>query len=109
QYAGSSVRNWLIATGVGFGLLALTHALTIWLFVPAVIVAIFFFRPRGRTAALMLGSFAVVYLPWLIRTYAICGNPAGVAFYSVLDGIFHAEAGWMRRLGLSAVYPGSSR
>src|SRR6266702_3573977 len=28
--AGSSTRLPLIATGVGFGLLALTHALTIW-------------------------------------------------------------------------------
>jgi len=46
----------------------------------------------------MLGAFAAVYLPWLIRTYAICGNPAGVALYSVLDGVVHPEVGWMRRM-----------
>src|SRR5205807_2018410 len=36
---------------------------------------------------------------------------AGVAIYSVLDGIAHPEAGWMRRLGLdrSPVVPGAFR
>jgi hypothetical protein len=111
HYAGSSVRIPLIATGVGFGLMALTHALTIWIFVPVFIVALFFFRPRLWAGALMLGGFAVVYLPWLIRTYSICGNPAGVAAYSILDGIAHSEAGWMRRLDLdlNPAVPGAFR
>jgi hypothetical protein len=100
HYADRSARIPLIATGVGFGLLALTHALTIWMFVGALIFSVFFFRPRGWAGAIMLGAFAAVYLPWLIRTYAICGNPAGVALYSVLDGAVHPEAGWMRRMNL---------
>jgi 4-amino-4-deoxy-L-arabinose transferase-like glycosyltransferase len=100
HYADRSARIPLIATGIGFGLLALTHALTVWMFLPILIVAFFFFRPRVRAGAIMLGAFAAVYLPWLIRTYAICGNPAGVAFYSVLDGVVHPESGWMRRMNL---------
>src|SRR6267143_762887 len=103
HYAGSSAQIPLIATGVGFGLLALTHALTIWIFFPVLIVSLFLFRPRLRAVALMLGAFTIVYLPWLIRTYSICGNPAGVAIYSVVDGIVHPEAGWMRRLSLDLV------
>jgi hypothetical protein len=100
HYANRSALIPLIATGVGFGLLALTHALTIWMFVGALIFSVFFFRPRVWAGAIMLGAFAAVYLPWLIRTYAICGNPAGVALYSVLDGVVHPEAGWMRRMNL---------
>src|ERR1043166_4153095 len=109
--SGGDVRIPLIATGIGFGLLALTHALTIWIFFPLLIFAVFFFRPRGWAAAIMLGAFAIVYLPWLIRTYAVCGNPAGVAIYSVLDGVLHPEAGWMRRVPLDTigVGPGSFR
>jgi 4-amino-4-deoxy-L-arabinose transferase-like glycosyltransferase len=92
------VIPWLAAAGIGFGLLALTHALTIWIFVPALIFSVFFFRPRGWAAAVLLVAFAIVYFPWLIRNYAVSGNPAGVAVYSILDGINSSEAGWMRRL-----------
>jgi hypothetical protein len=111
HYADRSAHIPLIATGVGFGLLALTHALTIWMFVGALIFSVFFFRPRVWAGAIMLGAFAAVYLPWLIRTYAICGNPAGVALYSVLDGVVHSEAGWMRRINpdMSEVSPGAFR
>ena len=45
--AGGPVGIWLAAVGAGFGLLALSHALTIWIFVGALIFAVFFFRPRG--------------------------------------------------------------
>jgi hypothetical protein len=70
------------------------------MFVGALIFSVFFFRPRVWAGAIMLGAFTAIYLPWLIRTYAICGNPAGVALYSVLDGVVHPEAGWMRRMNL---------
>ncbi|HEV2045628.1 MAG TPA: glycosyltransferase family 39 protein [Chthoniobacterales bacterium] len=100
QYRGEIAGIWLVAVGAGFGLLALTHALTLWIFATALVFCIFFFRPRARTAVIVLSAFAIIYLPWLIRTYLICGNPAGVAFYSLFDGIGHNEAGWMRRMEL---------
>jgi hypothetical protein len=111
KYAGGRLEPWLAAIGVGFGLLALSHALTIWMFVAALIFCVFFFPPRGRTAAMMLAVFTIIYLPWLVRNYAVCGNPGGVAIYSVLDGIGHSEAGWMRRvdLDLGNVGPGAFR
>ncbi|MEY2536943.1 MAG: hypothetical protein QOG67_683 [Verrucomicrobiota bacterium] len=98
KYAGEKVTRWLIAAGLGFGLLALAHALTIWIFVPALIFCILFFPPRGLAAAIVLAAFAVVYVPWLIRNYVVCGNPGGVAIYSVLDGVRFSEAGWMRHV-----------
>jgi hypothetical protein len=100
QYDGGRVRAWLAVVGVGFGLLALTHALTIWIFAGALVFCVFFFRPRGWAAVIMLATFTIVYTPWLIRNYIVCGNPGGVAIYSVLDGIRHSEAGWMRRINL---------
>jgi len=111
QYGGGLVGRWLAAVGVGFGLLALTHALTLWIFFAALVFSIFFFRRGGRAAAIMLAAFVIIYSPWLIRTYVVCGNPGGVAVYSLLDGIGHSEAGWMRRvdLNLAGIGPGALR
>jgi Dolichyl-phosphate-mannose-protein mannosyltransferase len=111
QYAGGRVGVWLFATGIGFGLLALSHALTIWMFVGALIFSLFFFRPRGWAAVIVLGAFTIMYAPWLVRNFVVCGNPGGVAIYSVLDDINHTEAGHMRRvdLDLEGVGPGYFR
>jgi len=111
QYAGRSHVIPLFAAGIGFWLLALTHALTLWMFFPALVTSFLFFRPRVLAVSSMLGAFAIVYLPWLIRNYLICGNPAGVAIYSVLEGVGHSEAGWMRRVNfdLKGVLPGAFR
>jgi len=52
-----------------------------------------------------------MYAPWLVRNWVVCGNPGGVAIYSVFDGINHSEAGHMRRvdLDLAEVGPGHFR
>jgi len=102
QHRDESSLKWLVAAGVGFGLLALTHALTLWIFLGALIFGAFFFRPRGWSALIMLAVCAVVYLPWLIRTFIICGNPGGVAIYSFFNGVGRSEWAWMRRLDFDA-------
>jgi len=95
--ADESTLKWLAAAGGVFGLLALTHALTLWIFFGAAIFAAFFFRPRGSAAAVLLGTGAIIYLPWVIRTMVVSGNPGGVAIYSIFNGIGHSEWGWMRQ------------
>jgi hypothetical protein len=98
HYAGEPTMKWLANLGAVFGLLALTHALTFWIFLPAAIFVGLFFRPRGWPAVIMLATWAIVYLPWLIRTFIVCGNPGGVAIYSLFTGIGHTEWGWMRQM-----------
>ena len=111
RYRGGAVGPWLAAVGTGFGLLALTHGLTIWIFAAALIFIGFFFRPRGRAVIFVLSAFLVLYVPWLIRNWVICGSPAGLACYSALDGLGHSEAGWMRQVVFHAdgVGPGALR
>ncbi len=111
QFEGGRVGVWLGLTGIGFGLMALTHALTIWIFAGALIFSILFFRPRGWAASIILGMFLLLYTPWLVRNYVVCGNPAGVAAFAILDDIKHTEAGHMRRvdLDLADVGPGYYR
>ena len=103
--ANGPVERWLAATGVGFGLLALSHALTLWIFAGALVFLVIHFRRRIWLPAIVLGTAAVLYLPWLLRNFVLTGNPAGVAIYSIFDGIGHSEAGHMRRLA-SDVGPG---
>jgi hypothetical protein len=100
QHREQSPIKWLAAAGAGFGLLALSHALTLWIFLGALIFAAFTFRPRGWSAFLMLAVCALVYLPWMIRTWMVCGNPGGIAIYSILNGVGHSESAWMRHLDL---------
>jgi hypothetical protein len=109
--AGAPTGFRLLSIGAGFGFLALTHALTLWIFVAALIFAAFYFRPRYWSALVMLAPVLVLYSPWLIRNYLVCGNPFGLAFYSILNGIVHSEEGWMRRvdLNLDGVVPGAFR
>lgn len=102
QHRDESPLKWLVAAGAGFGLLALTHALTLWIFLGALIFAGFFFRPRGWSALILLAICAIAYLPWLIRTFVVCGNPGGVAIYSIFNGVGHSEWAWMRRSNFDA-------
>ncbi|MDQ3198171.1 MAG: glycosyltransferase family 39 protein [Verrucomicrobiota bacterium] len=88
--------RWLGLAGVGFGLLALSHALTIWIFVAALIFAGCALRPRGPVLVWLLGPFLLLYTPWLLRNYLVCGNPAGIALFSVFDQLGGTEAGLMR-------------
>jgi len=111
QQAGVPAGFWLLAIGAGFGFLALTHALTIWIFIGALIFTAFYFQPRYWSALVVVAPALVLYSPWLIRNYLACGNPFGLAFYSILNGITYGEEGWMRRadLNLSGVVPGAFR
>ncbi|MBA3960444.1 MAG: glycosyltransferase family 39 protein [Chthoniobacterales bacterium] len=101
QSEGRSVGLWLAAAGVGFGLLALSNALTIWIFLPALAFCGFYFRPRIWAALLVLLPFVLLYTPWLIRNYLVSGNPAGLAFYALFDKIGMSEAAHMRHTAVN--------
>ena len=90
------VLLWLAVTGVLFGLLALSHGLTAWLFLGLLIFAGFYFRQRGPVVLVLLAAFAVVYAPWMVRTYHVSGSPFGIAPYAVFEGIQLSTSDRMR-------------
>jgi hypothetical protein len=100
HYLNEPCLGWIAAIGFGFGLMALTHALSIFIFFPVLLFTFFFFRPRGRAGLLMLGVFLAVYTPWLVRNAMVCGDFRGLAGFSIFDGIVHSESGHMRRFDL---------
>jgi hypothetical protein len=100
RYSNQPNLGWIAAAGLGFGLMALTHALSIFLFVPVLLFSFFFFQPRGRAAFVLLIVFLAVYAPWLVRNAMVCGDFRGIAGLSGLDGIVHSESGHTRRFSL---------
>jgi hypothetical protein len=99
EKANGRAEGWLAATGAGFGLLALSHALTLWILAGAFIFLAIHFRRRVWLPGIVVAAVAVLYLPWLLRNFVLTGNLGGVAIYSIFDGVGHSEAGHMRRLG----------
>jgi len=90
--------GWLAATGLFFGLLALTHGLTMWIFAGLLGVSLIYFRPIGRGTLLMLAVFLLCYSPWLVRNYMVSGTPVGLGWYSGLAGIRGTESSVMRSM-----------
>jgi len=85
--AGTRTWPWLAGCGFAFGLLALGHALTIWIFAGAFLFSILAFKPRWVTAVALLGSFLLLYTPWVARTWRATGNLGGVASYTFLHQV----------------------
>ena len=96
QFLGGNFQWWLAAGGAGFGLLALSHALTIWMLLPALAFTILWFKTYRWSAVILLGMFLVVYAPWLVRNFLVCGNPWGLAFQSLWEGVGFAAGSHMR-------------
>ena len=88
--------GWLALAGVLFGLLALSHALAIWLVIGAAIFCGIYFRPWALAVTILVGVFALTYSPWLLRTYRVSGSPFGVAGYALFDGIGTSTSARMR-------------
>jgi hypothetical protein len=105
--SGGKALPWLCGAAAFFGLLALAHGLTIWVFAGLLVFSIFYFRPMGRDAAIMAVIFMLFYGPWMVRNYKVCGNFVGLGWYSALYQVRGTEAQVMRsmELPLSGVSP----
>ncbi len=77
---------WLALAAGFLGLLALSHWITVWVFLGVLVFSALYFRPRGMMAVVLLGVFAVVVAAWGWRNYKVCGNVLG-------SGIFLLKAG----------------
>ena len=89
---------WHAGAGLAFGLLALAHPLTIFIFVGALIYTAVTFSPKGRDAAIMFLVFVACLSPWLIRNANICGSPFGIAGQTRLFSLLGSESQIMRTL-----------
>ena len=89
---------WHAGAGLAFGLLALAHPLTIFIFAGALLYTAVAFMPRGRDAILMFAVFCIPVAPWLVRNQNVCGSPFGIAGQARLAGLRGTESQIMRTL-----------
>jgi hypothetical protein len=88
----------LSSSAILFGLMALAHPLSAWIFLGFLIFVFAWFYPRSLSGLLVLFLFAAVITPWLVRNYLVCGNPLGLGIYSILDGTLGSESLFMSNL-----------
>lgn len=85
-----------ILAGAFFGLLAITHWLTIWIILGFALYAGFFIRPRGAAALAALGFVVAFSLFPLLKNVEYSGHPGGTAILSLFDGLGTGEDDVMR-------------
>lgn len=79
-----------------FGLLALTHWLSIWIILGFAVYAGFFLRPRGAAGLAALG-FVVLLSIWpLYKNQEYSGSIGGTAIFAVYNGLGMSEDSIMR-------------
>lgn len=93
---------WLAGVALCFGLLALAHGLTLWVFLGVLVFCGIYFRPIGVHAAVMAAVVLACYSPWLVRNQRVCGSPVGLAPYAALSEILGTESVVMRMMDVPA-------
>jgi len=96
----------LFGAGLLFGLMTLAHGLAAWIFLGWLVFALVYFQPRGLVALVALAALLMVTLPWMVRTYSVCGNPFGLSVYAALSG-GDPEEGYLRSLDAAPAVGGS--
>jgi hypothetical protein len=88
----------LAAAAVLCGLMTLAQPLSAWIFLGFLGFVFAWFRPHAVSGLLVFFVYTAVIAPWLIRNYLVCGNPLGIAIFSVLDGTTGSEYSFMSTL-----------
>ncbi len=84
---GRGTTLWIALTGGFFGLLALAHWLTTWLFLGLLIFTALYFTRRGILIGILLGIFALFTGVWGYLNYQSTGNPLGAGLYAFYGGL----------------------
>lgn len=83
---------WVALAAGFFGLLALTHWLTMWLFFGLLFFSAFYFRPKGVMSILLMSIFSVIVLAWGYRNFQVCGDWLGSGLYSLRTGLAEGDS-----------------
>jgi hypothetical protein len=89
----SSANNRLPVLAAGAGALAAAGALTRysfgWVIIPVILFLVFFSGPRRiQNVLAALGAFLIFLAPWVVRNFAVSGEPFGTAGFAAMEGTF---------------------
>lgn len=97
--AGRKTILWNSLAGLFLGLMTLTHMISWWVVIGAIVWVGFAFRPRYAEPAIILAFSLICCVPWLVRTHNICGDFRGTAGLVDKFQIRGTESQIMRQLG----------
>ena len=84
---GRGTVLWIALTGGFFGLLALAHWLTTWLFLGLLVFTALYFTRRAILLGLLLAVFGLFTAVWGYLNYQSTGNPLGAGLYAFYAGL----------------------
>jgi hypothetical protein len=102
---GEPSGSWLAIAGGFFGLLALAHWLTLWIFLGALVFVFLYFRPHGRSALVFAGTVCLVGVLWGLRNWIVSGSPMGIGIYGIYNGLNGGTEGIVMRNFDPVAYP----
>jgi len=93
-------RMLLLLSGCAIllGLMTLAQPMAAWIFLGFLGFVFLWFKPRAVSGLLVFFLYLGVVAPWLVRNYLVCGNPLGIAIFSILDGTTGSEHAVMSTL-----------
>lgn len=94
---------WLVVSAVFFGLLALSHWITVWIFFGVIAYVLIVFRPRGVAALVITVTFLAVISPALYHNYQVTGQIGGDARYVIYEGLSGNGDGLMNSFNIEQV------
>ena len=107
--SGRNTLRWSALLGLIFGLLGLTHPLTLFVAAGAILCSLFLLPSKGKDAALIALCCTAILTPWGVRNARTCGSPLGIGFYSTLTEVCGSEGQILRNMhleqGLEGVSP----
>ena len=99
KQAGTGTMLWNAIAGLLLGLMCLTHMISLFVVLGALIWVGFAFRPNFAQPGVMLALILVCIGPWFWRTYQVCGDFQGTAKLVSQFQVRGTESQIMRQLG----------
>jgi hypothetical protein len=87
QQQGRPTYVWIAMAGGFFGLLALSHWLTVWIFLGLLVFSAFYFTPKGIHTVILLAIFGLITAFWAQHNYNNSGDILGAGRYAFYSGL----------------------
>ena len=97
---------WLAGAAFGLGLMSLTSGVTAFLLPGFLAFCLISFQSRIASFLIPLAVYLVTLSPWLLHNYLVCGNPLGLAIYTIFSGAGVSESSVMRGVNTSLTLGG---
>ncbi len=87
QQQGKPIYVWMAMAGGFFALLAMSHWLTMWMFMGLLVFASFYFTPKGIQTVVLFVIFGAITAIWARHNYVNSGDILGAGRYAFYSGM----------------------